>query len=206
MSALISKPGLTSASTLSIPQQWSAQWFRNLIANQLSGGDVRNATSPDGNIVIAGNLTTPYGQLSLNKNLTLSGIVVNQPTSTPGIQIISSSAGRNLQTWTVTGGVQLAVFVGASNAQIGTLNSFPLEFFVNTGAPSVTINTNGTVSLTSSLGVNGATPPSQVTGWGTPTGAAKISNFPGASATLVQCSEVIAQILTDLKNIGFYAS
>lgn len=46
----------------------------------------------------------------------------------------------------------------------------------------------------------------QSTGWGTPTGNAKVANFPGATATLVQCSNVIAQIITDLKAWGFYGA
>lgn len=60
--------------------------------------------------------------------------------------------------------------------------------------------------VTGGLGVNGATPPSQVVGWGTPTGAAVQSNFSGTAATLVQCSAAIAKIITDLKAIGIYGA
>jgi hypothetical protein len=42
----------------------------------------------------------------------------------------------------------------------------------------------------------------QITGWGTPTGPSRIASFPGASATLVQCSSAIAQIIADLKTHG----
>ena len=42
----------------------------------------------------------------------------------------------------------------------------------------------------------------QIAGWGTPTGPSRIANFPGASATLVQCSNAIAQIIADLKTHG----
>lgn len=42
----------------------------------------------------------------------------------------------------------------------------------------------------------------KVVGFGTPTGQAVVANFPGASATLVQCSETLAQILTVLKANG----
>ena len=42
----------------------------------------------------------------------------------------------------------------------------------------------------------------QITGWGTPTGQSRIASFPGASATLVQCSNAIAQIIADLKTHG----
>lgn len=43
------------------------------------------------------------------------------------------------------------------------------------------------------------------TGWGTPTGAAKIANFPGATATLTQCSQTVAQLITELKSTGLLA-
>jgi Pectate lyase superfamily protein len=46
------------------------------------------------------------------------------------------------------------------------------------------------------------TPATPSTGWGTPTGNLTINNFPGASATLLQTSEAVAQIITLLKNLG----
>lgn len=62
------------------------------------------------------------------------------------------------------------------------------------------------LKVTNRLGVNGNTPPAQVTGFGTPTGTGVIANFPGATATLAQCSQAIAQIIKDLKAIGFYGA
>jgi hypothetical protein len=46
----------------------------------------------------------------------------------------------------------------------------------------------------------------QVTGFGTPTGAGVINNFPGATATLAQCSQAIAEIIKDLKSLGLYGA
>lgn len=60
---LISKPGITSASTLSIPKDWSPSWFRNLIENQLKGADVRNAVG-SGGISVSGNIASPYATIS----------------------------------------------------------------------------------------------------------------------------------------------
>lgn len=57
-----------------------------------------------------------------------------------------------------------------------------------------------------SLSVHGASAPAQVTGFGSPTGAGVINNFPGATATLAQCSQSIAQIIKDLKALGFYGN
>jgi hypothetical protein len=67
---------------------------------------------------------------------------------------------------------------------------------------NLTINPAGVINA-ANLTVNGASTPSQVTGFGSPTGSAVINNFPGASATLVQCSNTIAEILVVLKSYGF---
>lgn len=56
------------------------------------------------------------------------------------------------------------------------------------------------------VGSNGATPPAQVTGWGTPTGAAVVANYPGATATLVQTSNVVAEIIAYLKSKGDFGA
>ena len=78
----------------------------------------------------------------------------------------------------------------------------------NAGAATWTFGSNGALSCpgavtaTGGLGVNGASPPAQVTGFGTPTGASVIANFPGVSATLAQCSAAIAEILTIMKGMG----
>lgn len=40
------------------------------------------------------------------------------------------------------------------------------------------------------------------TGWGTPTGGAVVTNFPGATATLLQTSTAVAQIIALLKQYG----
>ena len=42
----------------------------------------------------------------------------------------------------------------------------------------------------------------QITGYGTPTGNVKTSNFPGATATLLQTSQQLAQLIIDLQTLG----
>ena len=51
------------------------------------------------------------------------------------------------------------------------------------------------------FGISSA-PIAQSTGYGTPTGNVKTSSFPGATATLVQTSEMVAQLILDLKAYG----
>lgn len=65
----------------------------------------------------------------------------------------------------------------------------------------------GKVSVVNALGINGAAPPAQITGWGAPTGAAVVANFPGGGpATLAQCSTAIAEIITALKAFGLFGT
>lgn len=46
----------------------------------------------------------------------------------------------------------------------------------------------------------------RIGGYGTPTGSVKVASFPGATASLLQCSQMIAQIVTDLKTHGLLGS
>lgn len=77
--ALVSKPGLSSATTLSIPKTWDASWFRNLISNQLKGADVRNAVGTNG-ITVSGNIASPYATIALGVPFVISGTTVSIPT------------------------------------------------------------------------------------------------------------------------------
>lgn len=107
----------------------------------------------------------------------------------------------DLANYTLTIGKRVA---GAGPLLLGTAGS-NLALGAN-NAECVVISTTGTVSSVGPLGVNGAVPPAQVTGFGTPTGAAVVANFPGATATLVQCSNAIAKLITDLKALGLYGA
>lgn len=91
-----------------------------------------------------------------------------------------------------------------------------LAFFIDTNGPfpfSIGTNqtervrwdgTTGAATFRTAIGVNGVAPPAQVTGWGTPTGAAVVANFPGASATLVQTSTAVAELIAALKALGLF--
>jgi hypothetical protein len=71
MATLASKPGLTNASTLSIPKQWDPTWFRGIISNLLQGADVRNAVGANG-ISVSGNIASPYATIGFKTPVTLS--------------------------------------------------------------------------------------------------------------------------------------
>ena len=73
----------------------------------------------------------------------------------------------------------------------------------SSGTPNFGVTPAGAITSNAGIAINGVgAPPAQITGFGTPTGNAVVANFPGASATLVQCSNTISEILTILKSIG----
>jgi hypothetical protein len=144
-------------------------------------------------------------------------------TSLTGSELVLMDSGNptNRQTVTATTSTivqSMSVFTGSQNGLVPASGSFGTAGALRadgvwsatfTGTftfSTITVSTlncqTGRFSL--SIGVNGASPPSQFTGWGTPTGAAAVSNFAGASATLVQTSTAVAQIITALKAYGFF--
>ena len=68
------------------------------------------------------------------------------------------------------------------------------------------LSNTGTLTVSGGVGINGASAPAQVTGWGTPTGAAVTNNFSGTAATTAQIQSAVAKIITDLKAFGLYGA
>lgn len=58
------------------------------------------------------------------------------------------------------------------------------------------------VQFSGPIGINGVTPPSQSTGWGTPTGGSVQNNFSGSAASLLTLGPAVAQIIAILKANG----
>jgi hypothetical protein len=88
MAALISKPGVTSASTLSIPTDWDKTWFRGFIQNQLKGADVRNAIGVNG-ISITGNISSPYATIGLGPPALIGSVSFTGTLGSPTLQLNS---------------------------------------------------------------------------------------------------------------------
>lgn len=81
----------------------------------------------------------------------------------------------------------------------------------NVGNDWMAVTRSGTtptgVTLFAPLGVNGNSPPAKVTGWGTPTGGTVVASFAaGGTPSLLQMSEAVAQIISDLKAFGLYGA
>ena len=119
---------------------------------------------------------------------TFGGAASNFITVTDGAGIVTV-----LQSSTGVGGV------------VGTSSNNPLTINTN-GAIRAVVGAAGGITVVNGLSMYNVAPPSQVTGWGTPTGAGVVANFSGAAGTLVNCSNAIAQIITDLKRFGIYAA
>lgn len=109
---------------------------------------------------------------------------------------------------TVTDGAGLVTVVQSSTGVggvIGTSSNNPLTINTNNAIRAV-VGAAGGITVVNGLSCYNVTPPTQVTGFGTPTGTGVINNFPGATATLAQCSQAIAQLITDVKRFGLYAA
>lgn len=130
--ALVSKPGLTGASALSIPKAWDSAWFRGFINNLLKGGDVRNAVG-SGGIVVSGTIASPYATIGFGAPVTLPGPV----TITGGGLIIGAPAGGNEGTGTVN----------ATGFFLNGVNQFQTGTFTGT-LTGMTGTTTGTVTYT----------------------------------------------------------
>jgi hypothetical protein len=94
---------------------------------------------------------------------------------------------------TLTGGTTIGL-TPVGNGVAGTLfgNNFS----------SAALQWGGNGSAQPELGFFGASLQLQPTGYGTPTGVALVTNFPGATATLGQTSSTLAALITNLKTLG----
>lgn len=99
----------------------------------------------------------------------------------------------------------------ATQTDGGTLDDAVLQAVNSLGLSAgnvrrITIASTGEVTIKGKAGINNATPPAQVTGWGTPTGPAVVASFSGTAATTLQMQNAIAKIITDLKAFGLYGA
>lgn len=102
---------------------------------------------------------------------------------------------------------------GSTGTSLGLIvragtNSADVAFAVQTLASAniLVLSGDAKAKFSNTLGVFGNTGPTQVTGAGTPSGGSLIANFPGATASLTQCSQAISFLIGTLKQIGYYAT
>lgn len=97
------------------------------------------------------------------------------------------------------------VGIGGGNINAGGTLTIGGDFTIADTKNIVLATSTGTkigTGTTQKLGFWNATPVAQKAGYGTPTGGALVSSYPGATATLAQTSGTLAQLLLDLKAYG----
>jgi hypothetical protein len=164
----------------------------------ITGGAVRNYTI-SGNQFRDWGFTSPgpvYGAINVNGAGT--SIVATNNTFASGNTTRASGIIATLSTIIVSGSIfgycyqpvniKANVCISSSNQSYGTGGSYSNNYTY--------------LSSTIELGNKWDKDATLVTGWGTPSGAVVINNFPGATATLLQTSGVLAEVLAILKARG----
>ena len=140
-----------------------------------------------------GAITVPTSS-SLTVQVTGGNGLVVSAASGQGANIFVNGNGSTVGTQGLT------IAHNSSGAFIQT-NTTDYLFIETNGVTRITVSPTGALSF-----YNGASGWAQLSGWGSPTGAAVVSNFPGATATLLQCSEALAYVIGCLKALGAFAS
>jgi hypothetical protein len=215
-----------------VPMQWSQSWFQHFVNNQLRGADVRNAVGAGGIVVSGNITTpyaTITLGPTIPASLTFTGNETFAPASGNPTTVDTPATGANsavieyLQGMSNGGayiqfnddhtgppvaegyvGYGAALFTGAASTDFGiAAQAGNLRFSTNGGASTqMELSTAGALTISGSFAIHGNAAPTQVTGFGTPTGNAVIANFPGATASATQTSETVAEILVILKQYG----
>lgn len=92
-----------------------------------------------------------------------------------------------------------AAISGVSTLNNTTFNNVTANYLFASTTPAGAL-------LGGSLGLNGVSPPSQPTGYGTPTGGAHQSSFAAGSITLPNLAAAVAQLIIELKSYGLIAA
>jgi hypothetical protein len=149
----------------------------------------------NGNVFPDG-LTVPSGSIDIT-----TGNIITQGLQVQGYDAVGFS-GPGVELGQSAGTAYLQAYNRTTAAYI-PLNIAATQIIVN--GSSVQIEASNSLRFTAnSTGVSffSATPLAQSTGWGTPTGSVIVTNFPGATATLLQTSEALSAIIDTLKLYG----
>jgi hypothetical protein len=149
-------------------------------------------------VQVTGGMLNSSGAFAVQTTGTCSGGSMSESTILLAGSISGNAAANNSGTGFNLRQLGSAAPTGGSTAQAGDVMINPA-------------GTNPAFWLNTTTGSPGAWVPQATqqtvpTGFGTPTGAGVVANFPGATATLAQCSEAIAEILTIMKAIGQVAT
>ena len=144
-------------------------------------------------------------------------VSINVPAAGDGLTINGVNTGAKGIVIDATGGVVFnAIQINASGGQnlgISMNGTTNVAYMIASGASSIltlgansgndiVINAAHGVKCIGALSMNNNAPYAGSAGWGTPTGTGVLANYPGASATLPQTSQVVATLIAILKNFG----
>lgn len=154
---LISKPGITQASVLNVPDKWDPVWFRSLVNNLLKGADVRNAIAGPG-ITITGNISTPYATISATgggggvSSVTASGVGITA-TPTTGAVVIANTGVTSIVAGTgiTISGATGAVTINATGGGSGTVTSVSVVSANGLAGTVATATTTPAITLSTTV-------------------------------------------------------
>lgn len=122
-----------------------------------------------------------------------TGLMGFGTTSNTGLTLYTNGIAR----WAIDNSGNLTAGAGGQSFFVNTIGSFSglLTFSAGSGA-----------KFTSSVGINNVSPPAQPTGYGTPTGNARLASFAAATITLSQLASEVGQMVIDLKAYGIFGA
>lgn len=153
----------------------------------ITSGSNRIQVNATGNVSI--NAPTSGQALTATAAVDLGGILINGAQNNVSLTINNTQSGATAN-WRIS--------------SVATGSAFPAGALVIGGAFTnlVGISSGGAVTIVGSLGINGASPPAQPTGYGTPTGGSRQASFAAGSITLPNLAAAVAQLIIDLKAYG----
>lgn len=143
--------------------------------------------------IVNGAATSTGNGLQINGTFTGAGTL-----SLVQLTDVSNTNGVNVQL-VGNGASTPNKYIRARNGNLAVMNSAY-------SAAILTLTDAGELLIAGPIGSNGATPPAQSTGWGTPTGTGAVSNFSGTAATTAQMQQAIATIIAYLKAKGDFGA
>jgi len=162
------------------------------IAN--TGGTVANSAAVYGIYTQSGGaITNSYAGLFAGPNIS-GGTVTNNYGVYIG-RVGSSGTSKNYQLYVEGSGAGNPVVVDSSGKVVIVM-----------AVPVNSLDVTGTVGITGAFGCNGAAVQVASIGYGTPTNGAKQASFDATAITLPNLAKATAQLIIDLKAIGFLAA
>ena len=200
---ILAKSVAATNASVGIQQTGQTPW---LLYSPASSNDIRlfNGTADLLTVTTAGNVTIAAPTTNVALTVNVNGA---NGAACSFITTVARGSGQNNVLFYDPTGLKAQLGYAATNDNFYVSNELAGQLILRTsGASRLTIAATGAVTVAGNLSCNNVTPPAQITGWGSPTGATLVTNFPGATATLLQCSNVIARLIFDLKAFGLYGA